>query len=426
MPPSRRLLHSNCAIVVLLLSVLPSVTLAQTLSAPGQLVQSAQATPAAQAQLPAKWNEAVHALAEKIAGAAGSSRRISLEVKNISSLDSSAALQIRQAIESKLMEKGFQRGAGGLRVRVTLSEGSEGFIWVAEIELGDVLQVAAVSLPISSNSNVGLHTVPVLQKRAVWEQADPFLDFLARPILSTIPVSVLTVLERDRVARYEGTTGHWGQFSAEGMLPIGPGSRDIRGRIIASANGTLKTFVATSVCVNPPLLYCVDAPGQEWPVGDGWESHYVPGRNYFTGLSAKWVTIDGEARPFFALSRLEYDHGSDWIQTELDGKARLFKFSTKPVAAFSGWGDDIATVKPGCGGSWHALVTGTGDWTQTDHVQLYEIKNDQPVPIGQPLEFPGPILAMWSSDDSKSARVVSKNLQTGMYEASIVSVSCSD
>ncbi|MGA8221144.1 MAG: hypothetical protein WB780_05765, partial [Candidatus Acidiferrales bacterium] len=123
---------------------------------------------------------------------------------------------------------------------------------------------------------------------------------------------------------------------------------------------------------------------------------------------------------------LEYDHGSDWIQTELDGKARLYKSWGKVVASFSTWGDDIASVKPGCGGTWHALVTGTGDWTQADYVQLYEIQDDQPIPIGQRLEFSGPILAMWSADDKKSARVVSKNLQTGMYEASIISVSCSD
>jgi hypothetical protein len=111
---------------------------------------------------------------------------------------------------------------------------------------------------------------------------------------------------------------------------------------------------------------------------------------------------------------------------ELDGMARLYKSSPKPSGVFSGWGDDIASVNPGCGASWQILVTGTGDWTKADYIQLYEIDNDQPKPIGQRLDFLGPILAMWSSDDKKSARVVSRNLQTGMYEASIVSVSCND
>jgi len=425
MRPSRQLLLSHCAIVVLLLAVFSGATLAQDSSHTNQPAQPEQAAPLAQAQLPAKWNDAVRALAEKIAGATGSPRRISLDVRNISSLDSSATSLIRQAIQSELAANGFKSGAGGLRVRVTLSEGTDGYIWVAEIEQGDAVQVAAVSLSRSTNSDTSLHAAPVLQKRTVWEQADPFLDFLERQMM-TIPISVFTVLERDRVAMYEGSTGHWGHFSGGGFISISPGSRDIRGRLTAPINGKIKMFVATTMCANPPFLYCVDSPGQEWPVGDGWESHYAPGRNYFTGLSAKWVTIDGGVRPFFTLSRMEYDHGSDWIQTELDGMARLYSFSTKPRAAFSGWGDDLASVKPGCGGSWHVLVTGTGDWTQVDYIQLYEINNERPMPIGQRLEFSGPILSMWTSDDKKSARVVSKNLQTGMYEASIVSVSCSD
>ena len=421
--PSRRILLSHCTMIVLLLAVFSSATLAQTSSAPGRPIQFAEAAP--QAQLSAKWNEAVHTLAENMASAAGSSRKISLEVKNISSLDSSTAFRICQAIESELAARGFKTGAGGMRVRVTLSEGIEGFIWVAEIQGDDSSRVAVISLPRSITSDINLQAIPVLQKRTVWEQSDPFVDFLERQMM-TIPISVFRVLEHDRLAGYEGTTSHWGHFSAEGLISIGSGSRDIRGRLTAPANGTIKLFLGTTVCANPPFLYCVETPGQEWPVGDGWESHYAPGRNYFIGISDGWVTVDGDPRPFFTLSRMEYDHGSDWIQTELDGKARLFKSSTKPVIELSGWGDDIATVKPGCGGSWHVLVTGTGDWTQTDYLQLYEIDNNQPKPIGQRLEFAGPIFAMWSSDDKKSARVVSKNLQTGMYEASIVSVSCSD
>ncbi|MGC1969313.1 MAG: hypothetical protein WA673_22825, partial [Candidatus Acidiferrales bacterium] len=57
-------------------------------------------------------------------------------------------------------------------------------------------------------------------------------------------------------------------------------------------------------------------------------------------------------------------------------------------------------------------------------IQIYEIEGQEATAVGQPHEFPGPILALWPADDGKSARVVSRNLQTGMYEASIVSVSC--
>jgi hypothetical protein len=70
------------------------------------------------------------------------------------------------------------------------------------------------------------------------------------------------------------------------------------------------------------------------------------------------------------------------------------------------------------------LVTGIGDWTVRDTLRIYRVADHQAVTVGQPLEFSGPILALWPTQDDKSARVVSRNLQTGMYEASIVSVSC--
>jgi hypothetical protein len=72
------------------------------------------------------------------------------------------------------------------------------------------------------------------------------------------------------------------------------------------------------------------------------------------------------------------------------------------------------------------LVTGTGDWTQRDQIQAYDLKNHQALANGPPLEFPGPVLALWPSEDGKTVRVISRNLQTGAYEASIVSVSCGD
>jgi len=425
MRPPRRFPLSRCGIILSLLAVLPGVTFAQSSNPPTQSAQSAQPAPAAQPQLPAKWNDAVRALAEKIASAAGSSRKISIELKNISSLDSSAASRIRLALDSELTARGFKTDAAGVHARVTLSEGAEGYIWIAEIQRSEGIQVAAVSLTRLTNSDARLRAAPMLQKRTVWEQPQPFLDFFERP-MSSIPITVLSVLEPDRVTEYDTQAARGPQFSGAWPIPNSSASRDIRGRFVAPTNKTLKVFIASTVCDVLPFLYCVDSPGQEWPVGDGRSSYYELGRNYFKGLSADEVGTVAEKHPFFALSRLEYDHGSDWIQTELDGKARLYKFSTKSVAEYPSWGDDIASVRPGCGGSWQVLVTGTGDWNQTDHIQLYEISDDQPVPIGQRLEFPGPILAMWSAEDKKSARVVSRNLQTGMYEASIVSVSCSD
>ena len=52
------------------------------------------------------------------------------------------------------------------------------------------------------------------------------------------------------------------------------------------------------------------------------------------------------------------------------------------------------------------------------------MRDQKAVAMGEPIEFPGPTLAVWTTDDGKSARVISRNLESGLYEASIVSVAC--
>ena len=113
-----------------------------------------------------------------------------------------------------------------------------------------------------------------------------------------------------------------------------------------------------------------------------------------------------------------------WILSELDGKTRLYDETSSATATFSGWGDNVVSVSADCDPSWLVLVSGTGDWTVRDTLRIYRVADHQAATVGQPLEFSGPILASRLAEDGKSARVASRNLQTGMYEASIVSVSC--
>jgi hypothetical protein len=108
----------------------------------------------------------------------------------------------------------------------------------------------------------------------------------------------------------------------------------------------------------------------------------------------------------------------------LDGQAQLFVGTAEPVSAFDGWGSDVVSIDSGCGSTWQVLATGAGDWTQKDQIQLYEIKDSRATAIGQPMPLSGPVLALWPADDGKSARLISRSLESGSYEASIVSVSC--
>ena len=63
--------------------------------------------------------------------------------------------------------------------------------------------------------------------------------------------------------------------------------------------------------------------------------------------------------------------------------------------------ESYAAFASNCSGSPLMLSTGPGDWTVPDFIQAYEDKN-QREPIAQPIQFPGPILALWPSEDGKT------------------------
>jgi len=423
-PPRRLLPLLSTIFLFLLVAASGGMCLAQA-PQQAQPPAAAQAAQQTNGSLPASWNEAVRRLAGKIASAAQPAHKISLDVKNLSSLSSGDVARVRQALEMELGRDSIRVAPNGVLARITLSEGRSGYVWVAELRRDDSELTFAVGVTRSTGSIVMSKAAPVVERRTIWQQVEPFLDFAEGSMFGGT-ISVLSILEPDRIVRYTGIGPERREFSEARPFPKISLSKDVRGRLVQSGKDELDAFVAGNLCVIHLTSDCGEAPKDQWPVGDGWKSTYFDSRNFFIGLTEATDGSAGKQAAFFALSRQQYDHGSDWILTELDGTARLYKSSPRASAKFLGWGDDIATVKPGCGPSWQVLVTGTGDWTQADRVQLYEINDDQAVPIGQALEFPGPILTLWQADDRKSVRVVSQNLQTGMYEGSIVSVSCSN
>ena len=369
MRPSRRILFSRSAIVVLLLAAFSSATLAQTSSPSSQPVQPAQTASGAQAQLPAKWNEAVRALAERIASAAGSSRKISLEVRNISSLDSSAASQLRQAVESALMGRGFKRGAGGLRLRVTLSEGSEGYVWVAESDAADGRQLAIVSAPKEAISSPDQARVSLsLDKRLVWEQPGKFVDFE----LFTRPVghySTLVILEPERLAYYKSADGPW-QFWRSIPIPhAGPWPRNVRGGINASTET---------------------------------EIPWLPG-----------VQCSGDVE--------------DPDKIECGPLKRQLPIARMRLNAPGHEQDELAGLGNRCGADSVVLASGSGDWTQPDTIQGYLLPEmqAQAIPSGDPLGLDGPVMDLHPEGRELAARAIVRNLKTGKYEGYIVTTTCS-
>jgi hypothetical protein len=386
--------------------------------------------------LPSAWNDGVRALAEKIAAAVKPSRAILLEVQNISSLGAADVGMIRQGLQQQLEQRGIRIESDGLDVKVMLSEDADTYVWVSQIRRSEkqdgAPQVAIVSVARTYPSAFAQKAAPTLQRKVVGERREPILDFAfsssgsdERYFASVIKEFGPGFLD---VASFT--------FDAAGenriqLPPLSSVSRDLRGLVAVNKDGEARLFAANDVCVvTGTQPTCGRNSNQEWTFPWGIYGRFVGNRNYFAGF-AKDSTERLEGQPFYtaAIGINIFDHSTPIVTTELDGVARLYNGTQAPEAAFGDWGDDIASIKPSCGAGWQILVTGRGDWTESDRIRVYAISfgNNSATakPEGQPLEFPGPILAMWQADDEKSARVISKNLQTGMYEASIVTVSCS-
>jgi hypothetical protein len=252
---------------------------------------------------------------------------------------------------------------------VTLTEEGSGYVWVAEVwhAQSNDREVAIVSAPKLPTRAADKREFSVaLSRRLVWSQAGEILDFVV--LTSNGPTANVVVLEPERIAFYSGSGSQW-QFN--GLVPISHTSvwpRDLSGGIDPESG---KVTIGGAACVgdvvHPDGLHCDQLHGHAARLTD-----------------ANQIRMPIE------------DRAGDVV--------------------------NLGTVCAGLGSL--LLASGTSDWTQADHLRIYDAAAQAGLPIGQPLEIPGPVLALGVTAEGKSARVVSRNLQTGMYEASIVTVSC--
>ena len=376
----------------------------------------------------------MRAFAEKIVTAVASSRSISLDVRSLSPLSAAEVSAIQQQLQSVLGTAGISTASGSAaetQVQVTLSRGSEGYLWVAEIHGRPGDQTLLMSAqPANAPSPAPKH-LPILRQKLLLVQPEPILDFalLQAPPPESAPR--LLALYPDRVDLLTQQNGVWTKHDSAPIEHSGPWPRDLRGRIVVSESGDFKIVLPGTICSGALLpkisLECrqAEAPWSQGakgePKAEARAESLIAARNYF---AAYGDMTEPQSPPFYSMASNADRDRSRTILAELDGAAQLLDNSRHPLATFSGWGDEIASVT-GCDDAWNVLATGAGDWTSPDHVQVYAIDEDrQATPAGQPLEFLGPLMALWPSEDGQSARAVSFNLQTGMYDASIIAISC--
>jgi hypothetical protein len=112
--------------------------------------------------------------------------------------------------------------------------------------------------------------------------------------------------------------------------------------------------------------------------------------------------------------------GGDTLAAEPDGRTHIYDAARAPQGVFDGWGSDFV-VLAGCGGR-HVLASSASDPRATDSVTLYDLVNRVPVRVSDPLEFTGPVTALWPAGDG--ALAVVRNLSTGEYAAYNLALNC--
>jgi hypothetical protein len=327
--------------------------------------------------LPPQWNEAVSQLADKIAAGVSPLKPLSLEVKNISPLSAADIRRVHGGLADELRNRSFLLATPSIAAaesvttaQVTISEGEESYILVAEIHSGAETKneplIVIISAPKSAPvANRLSDETLLLQKRLIWQQPEKFLDFFVWPSDGGASSPLLAVLEPRRLGYYQFQDGGW---RSSRSIPI------------------------------PRPTY---------------QPRNVDG---FFDRDGKRLYLDG-----IACTGELAQPGT----VKCGGTGAYENPRTLPSTALEGVNvGQAAIIGTPCEGHGAVLETGTGDWTETDTIQGSQSTDDNFIESGAPLGTDGPVLTLVPGSISGTARVVVHNLKTGEYEGYIVTATC--
>jgi hypothetical protein len=384
--------------------------------------------------------EAASELARRIVVSTGPRRAITLKVRNLSTLKAADVSAVLGALENELQSHGIRLGEEAsveAEVLVTISENVRGFLLVAQIRKGSAPgeeTVAIVPFVRAGGSAAPAQPEMVrLEHTLMLEQEAPILDFAAVKTGTDAVNPWLLVLQPDKVALLEKSGTGWEERHSVSIAAPQPWPRDLRGRLLVEAEA-FWAYLPGLVCggavegASPPSITMDCQPSDDpWPLYSGGQllgyAHFSARRNYFDG---KLELANGRARefaPFFSGAAVETDSNSWWILAGTDGQARLYGRAVEPEAIFLGWGSDVASVKSGCDSGWQILATAAGDAGSPDSLRAFEIAGAEAREVSAPLRLPGAVTALWAASES-AAIVVTRNLNTGRYEAHTLTIVC--
>lgn len=375
------------------------------------------------------WSAPEQELARKIAAATGPGA-IALNVVNKSSLPKKDSDEIAQRLQALLEAAGVRTvkaEQAAATVEVSLSENLRSYVWVAEIRQGaDEIKVVMASTLRADTATFDREALPVtIRKIPLWVQEERILDVA---VLEETPAPThIAVLDPEKVSLYRWKDGKW---QPEQALPITHSRtwpRDVRGRLMLRQDHLFDIYLPGVFCqssTTPPLSLVCRNSDDPWPLSNQFSlgGFFAANRNFFTGVLSPGIGRQTATAKFYTAVSIPRANYSLWIFTGVDGELHLLDGITDQSARLN-WGSDLAGVRTSCGAGWQVLATLAGDNTG-DSIRAYEFLDRDPVAVSQPIEFAGGITALWTEARGGSAIAVSRNAETGNYEAFRLALAC--
>jgi hypothetical protein len=332
------------------------------------------------------YEAAARDFARRVAASFPAGTRVAVDLRNRSTLAAGDVASIRAAFLGELAERGLlvatpaaDSADGEASAAITLSENSEGFLWIAEIRQGDRSAVMLIAVPRAGTVPPAEVSGITLRSALVWSGPERVLA--ATPIAATFSSTVPAA-------------------SPSASTTVAAGAPNIL--LLVSDGVTAKVTDAqhTFKIELPPSNVARDAQGALT-----WSGNTLI------------AIVNGEA------CALAAPLGASQPQCRADESPHP---APAPTAQF---GSQRADLPPACGeASGEIVAAGAGDYTQPDSIRVYEMRDGAAAPVSPALDFPGPVMSLHvatalQAEAGPAALAVVHNLATGdaeVYEISLV------
>ena len=358
--------------------------------------------------------DAAPAMARSISSLLPRRATVSLEFQAQASVPAGEWSNFRAALRDELRKTGAEVADSTQpewHVRVVVSENARGLLLIGEVVNNDTRQIVMAPWtrpgPAQSKPDLRIQITPIS------DQPQPILD-----VLMFDSGTDLLMLSPSKVSAFHLTSGKWIPNGQASLAVTRPVPRDARGRLELSAGGVVRAFLPGTTCTSPmnsSLLFTCAPANEPWPLSTG-----------DSPLLVRWVS-DRNVLESEGVRGSFFNAAGGWFASS---NGKIENRAGEAMPGTEGWGSDLALVENPCGtakdAALVAIVTSATADTQHDQLQSFAVASDPPVAASEPLPVPGAVTALWSAERPAHATLVVRNSKTGNYEASRLSLACTE